>query len=89
MTGALLMFRRRPSSSSPLLDGLVRELGVERVVGGAPREVGELVKVLLLLPHVPVEALGERGEPVGDLVLRAYRRHRIDGRGHAEAEIIS
>ena len=78
------MFRRRPSSSSPLLDGLVRELGVERVVGGAPREVGELVKVLLLLPHVPVEALGERGEPVRDLILRAYRRHRVDRRGHAE-----
>ena len=75
-----------PPLSNSLLDGLVRELRVERVVGGAAREVGELVEVLLLLPDVPVEALGERGEPVGDLVLRAYRRHRVDGRGHAQAE---
>ena len=71
--------------TTSLLDCLVRELRVKGVVGGAAREVGELVEVLLLLPDVPVEALGERGEPVGDLVLRAYRRHRVDGRGHAEA----
>ena len=74
-----------PPLSNSLLDGLVRELRVERVVGGAAREVGELVEVLLLLPDVPVAALGERGEPVGDLVLRAYRRHRVDRCGHAEA----
>ena len=93
--GTSIVFRKGCDKDSSgycdasLLDGLVRELRVKRVVGGATREVGELVEVLLLLPHVPVEALGERGEPVGDLVLRAYRRHRIDGRGHAEAEIIS
>ena len=64
--------------------GLVGER-VDGVVRGAAGEVGELVEVLLLLAHVPVQALGQGGEPVGDLVLRADRRHGVDGGGHAEA----
>jgi hypothetical protein len=32
-----------------------------------------------------VEALGQRLEPVGDLVLGANRRHWVDGRRHPQA----
>jgi hypothetical protein len=35
--------------------------------------------VSLLLADVPVQALSQRIEPVGDLVLGANGRHRVDG----------
>ncbi len=43
--------------------------------------------MLLLLPDVPVEALGQGGEPVRDLILSADGRNRVDGGRHAEAGV--
>ena len=40
------------------------------VSAAAAAEVGQLVEVLLLLPHVPVQALCQRVEPVADLILQ-------------------
>ncbi len=36
-----------------------------------PGQVGDFVSLFLLRPDVPVEAFGQRGEPVGDRVGRA------------------
>jgi len=67
---------------------LVGELveGVDGVVAAGPRQVRQLIKVLLLLSHVPVQTLSQRGEPVGDLILGADWRHRVDWRRHPQAE---
>jgi len=58
---------------------------VKGVVRGRPREVGQLIKVLLLLSHVPVEAFGQGGEPVWDLILGADRGHGVDRGGDVQA----
>lgn len=74
---------------SHVFRGAILTLAVERVEGvvaGGMREVAQLIQVLLLLAHVPVQALGERVEPVGDLVGCADRRHRVDRRRHPQAE---
>jgi hypothetical protein len=42
-------------------------------------QIGKFVQVSLLLADVPVQALSQRIEPVGDLVLGANGRHRVDG----------
>lgn len=42
-------------------------------------QIGKFVQVPLLLADVPVQALSQRIEPVGDLVLGANGRHRVDG----------
>ena len=68
------------------LDGLRLLEGVEGVVGRRPRHVRHLVELSLLLPDVPVEALGQGGEPVGDLIGRADGRHRVDRGRHVQAE---
>lgn len=42
-------------------------------------QIGKFVEVSLLLADVPVQALSQRIEPVGDLVLGANGRHWVDG----------
>ena len=42
-------------------------------------QIGKFVQVSLLLADVPVQALSQRIEPVGDLVLGANGRHWING----------
>lgn len=42
------------------------------VIAGGVGHVAEFVDLFLFFANVPVQALGERVEPVGDLVLRAY-----------------
>lgn len=53
------------------------------------RKIAQLVQVLLSLPNVPVKALGQGIEPVGDLIGRANTRHRIYGGGNFQAENLS
>merc|ERR1719376_1941135 len=48
----------------------------------------EVVTCRLSLPVVPAQALVERREPVGDLVLCADGRHRVDGGGHVQAVLV-
>ena len=38
-------------------------------LAAAAAKVGQLVQVLLLLSHVPVQALGQGVEPIADLIL--------------------
>lgn len=44
------------------------------------RQIAQLVQVLLPLPDVPMQALGQGIEPIGDLIGRADTRYRIDRR---------
>lgn len=60
-----------------LLDGAVLRAG--------SGQVGQLVQALLPLADVPVQTLGQRIEPVGDLVLGAYAGHRVDRGCHVQA----
>lgn len=64
-------------ASFDLLDGAV--------LGAGSGQVGQLVQALLPLADVPVQAFGQRIEPIGDLVLGAYARHRVDGGRYVEA----
>jgi hypothetical protein len=67
-----------------LLDQVGGIQRVQSVVRTGMRQVGQLIQVFLPLPDVPVETLGQRVEPVGDLVLGADARHRIDRSRHSQ-----
>lgn len=70
---------------SPCVQLVCRQLSRYPGIVHALGDAVHVVQRLLALAHVPVQALGQRIEPVADLVLRADARHRIDGRGHAKA----
>jgi hypothetical protein len=59
---------------------------VQGVLAAAAREVGQFVQALLTLAYVPVQTLGQRIEPIGDLVLGTNTGHRVDRCGNSEAE---